>query len=318
MSPKDHLKVFVEDKTTGEIICNCGCASVVEEKTFADSAYLIEKNPDHKNMPGANKVSLVFHDNNLATEIGNYPYGKPTTTQGAATNIFVLKKWQSRTSRLNPQERRLALILQKIATFAEKMQLRHIQTDAAYLARKWVDFEQSKGRPVEEVAATLLLIASQRSAVPRSIESFHCLLKEERIKHYKRMIREIKSCLQIDISQNKDISKNIIQKICTELQYPNNLMQKALLFLELWTHDVSVSGVSPAVRSAVAVSYFIHKDRKGKRAPNQNGYGTYRLSRERYNLQDVAGIAGVTTVSVRQTLKNIESFIFQNKEKFLN
>lgn len=314
MKPKLHLKQFIIDMASGQKICNCGCGQVVEERMQDNSRFEREGDESPTRNMSRPHNKLTTHDSSLSTEIGNFTYGRITQNEKMTTNIFILKKWQQRVRENDPKERRLSNILQEITAFVGKLQIpRTLQEDAAYLARKWVEFEQSEGRLVDRVSLALLMIASKRSEKPMEEDYFSQFIKPKSRKYFFRLAREMKICLQIDESQNKCITTSLIHKICHKMEYTKSALPYATGFFEIWKNDASMTGKSPKVVAAVCVSFFIWNLRKGKRTI-ENSYGIQRISQDGYSMTDVAEAAGVTLASIRGTIRDLDNFLEKNKE----
>lgn len=159
-NPKKHLKLLLEDKENGQIICGCGCGQVVESNIPDPGKQLHDSDVGF----GGTAITLTKHDNNLTTKIDKIP-GK--------SDFNRLAKVQNWVTIANPREARLSGLLQSILYIGEKLNLgKSIINEACYHARKIQRGNRKIGFTRQSLACVLLFLASKRSFTPKSIGAF--------------------------------------------------------------------------------------------------------------------------------------------------
>ncbi len=281
----NHL---TRDYERGELVCD-ECGLVLEEG-------MIDQGPDwrafdaeqgEKRARAGAPSTLTIHDKGLSTEIGwknKDPYGKSIPTRNRA-QLYRLRKWQRRIRVSNATERNLALALAELDRIASAMNLpRNVRETAAMIYRKAVTHNLIRGRSIEGVVAASLYGSCRQCNVPRTLDEIATRShtgRKEIGRTYRFMTRELK--LRLLPTRPQDY----VQRFCSELRLKGEVQGKANEILKLATERELTSGRGPTGVSAAAIYI----------ASLQCG--------ERRTQREVAEVAGVTEVTIRNRYKEL-------------
>lgn len=281
----NHL---TRDYERGELVCD-ECGLVLEEG-------MIDQGPDwrafdaeqgEKRARAGAPTTLTIHDKGLSTEIGwknKDPYGKSIPTRNRA-QLYRLRKWQRRIRVSNATERNLAFALAELDRIASAMNLpRNVRETAAMIYRKAVNHNLIRGRSIEGVVAASLYGSCRQCNVPRTLDEIASkshIGRKEIGRTYRFMTRELK--LRLLPTRPQDY----VQRFCSELKLKGEVQTKANDILKLATERELTSGRGPTGVSAAAIYI----------ASLQCG--------ERRTQREVAEVAGVTEVTIRNRYKEI-------------
>ncbi len=281
----NHL---TRDYEKGELVCD-ECGLVLEEG-------MIDQGPDwrafdaeqgEKRARAGAPTTLTIHDKGLSTEIGwknKDPYGKSIPTRNRA-QLYRLRKWQRRIRVSNATERNLAFALAELDRIASAMNLpRNVRETAAMIYRKAVNHNLIRGRSIEGVVAASLYGSCRQCNVPRTLDEIASkshIGRKEIGRTYRFMTRELK--LRLLPTRPQDY----VQRFCSELKLKGEVQTKANDILKLATERELTSGRGPTGVSAAAIYI----------ASLQCG--------ERRTQREVAEVAGVTEVTIRNRYKEI-------------
>ena len=281
----NHL---TRDYERGELVCD-ECGLVLEEG-------MIDQGPDwrafdaeqgEKRARAGAPSTLTIHDKGLSTEIGwknKDPYGKSIPTRNRA-QLYRLRKWQRRIRVSNATERNLALALAELDRIASAMTLpRNVRETAAMIYRKAVTHNLIRGRSIEGVVAASLYGSCRQCNVPRTLDEIASrshIGRKEIGRTYRFMTRELKLRLLPTRPQE------YVQRFCSELRLKGEVQGKANEILKLATERELTSGRGPTGVSAAAIYI----------ASLQCG--------ERRTQREVAEVAGVTEVTIRNRYKEL-------------
>ena len=232
-------------------------------------------------------TTLTIHDKGLSTEIGwknRDPYGKSIPTRNRA-QLYRLRKWQRRIRVSNATERNLAFALAELDRIASSMSLpRNVRETAAMIYRKAVNRNLIRGRSIEGVVAASLYGSCRQCNVPRTLDEIASksrIGRKEIGRTYRFMTRELK--LKLMPTRPQDY----IQRFCSELKLKGEIQTRANEILKQATERELTSGRGPTGVAAAAI--YIASVQCGER----------RTQRE------VAEVAGVTEVTIRNRYKEL-------------
>ncbi|MGP8077653.1 MAG: transcription initiation factor IIB [Thermoplasmata archaeon] len=279
---------LTRDYERGELVCD-ECGLVLEES-------MIDQGPDwrafdaeqgEKRARTGAPTTLTIHDKGLSTEIGwknRDPYGKSIPTRNRA-QLYRLRKWQRRIRVSNATERNLAFALAELDRIASGMALpRNVRETAAMIYRKAVNRNLIRGRSIEGVVAASLYGSCRQCNVPRTLDEIASksrIGRKEIGRTYRFMTRELH--LKLMPTRPQDY----IQRFCSELKLKGEIQSRANEILKLATERELTSGRGPTGVAAAAIYI----------ASVQSG--------ERRTQREVAEVAGVTEVTIRNRYKEL-------------
>lgn len=276
------------DAVRGELVCQ-KCGIVVEEG-------LIDQGPewrafdseqqDKRARTGA-PTTYTLHDKGLSTIIGwknKDSYGKSIPTRNRA-QLYRLRKWQRRIRISNAAERNTAFALNELDRMSSAMGLpRKIRECAAMLYRHAVEKNLIRGRSIEGVAAAVLYAACRQCNVPRTLDEIATAARVER-KEIGRTYRFISRELGLKLMPTTPV--DYITRFVSELKLSPVVSEETKRILKLAADKELTSGRGPTGVAAAAV-YIA--------AINKN---------ERRTQREVADVAGVTEVTIRNRYKEL-------------
>ncbi|MEE9237918.1 MAG: transcription initiation factor IIB [Thermoplasmata archaeon] len=276
------------DEARGELVCQ-GCGLVIDEGMIDQGpewrAFDMEQG-EKRARTGA-PMTYTIHDKGLSTTIGwknKDSYGKSIPTKNRA-QLYRLRKWQRRIRVSNATERNLAYALGELDRMASGMGLpRTVRETAAMIYRKAVNKNLIRGRSIEGVVAAALYAACRQEKVPRTLDeianSSHVTRKEIG-RTYRFMTRQLKLRLLPTAPQD------YVSRFCSELKLSGEAQSRAMEMLKEATDKELTSGRGPTGVAAAAI------------------YVASILSNERRTQREVADVAGVTEVTIRNRYKEL-------------
>ncbi len=286
--PECGGKHLTRDYERGELICE-DCGLVLDESMIDQGpewrAFDVEQG-ERRARTGA-PMTYTIHDKGLSTEIGwknKDSYGKSIPTRNRA-QLYRLRKWQRRIRVSNATERNLAFALSELDRMASSIGLpRNVRETAAMVYRKAVNKNLIRGRSIEGVVAASLYAACRQCGVPRTLDeiaSCSRVGRKEIGRTYRFMTRELK--LRLIPTRPRDY----ISRFCSELKLSGEVQAKTLDILKEATEKELTSGRGPTGVAAASI------------------YIASFLCNERRTQREVADIAGVTEVTIRNRYKEL-------------
>jgi len=297
---------LIHDYDTGETICgNCGL--VLHE-------HMLDKGPEWKAFTEEEKnarcrvgipSTLTIHDKGLSTQVGRGgPRGVDYDAFGRklplATRLQMwrLKKWQIRSRVHSAQDRNLAQACGELDRLSDKLYIPGpVKEKAVIIYRKALKKGLVRGRTINVMAAAALYVACRDSETPRALwEIAEVSLVEgaekERIKGiarcYRLLLKELN--LQMPIA----VPLTYISKIAEKVGIPGEtqglaikILRQAKILQQAKKKPIG-SGKDP-IGLAGAALYI---------ASQQNNEGATQ--------EDIAKVAGVTSVTIRNRYKHLK------------
>ncbi len=276
------------DETRGELVCQ-ECGLVIEQGMIDQGpewrAFDLEQG-EKRARTGA-PMTYTIHDKGLSTTIGwknKDSYGKSIPTKNRA-QLYRLRKWQRRIRVSNATERNLAFALSELDRMASGMGLpRNVRETAAVIYRKAVNKNLIRGRSIEGVVAASLYAACRQNGVPRTLDEIanaSRVTRKEIGRTYRFMTRQLK--LRLMPTRPQDY----VSRFCSELKLSGEVQSKAMDILKDATDKELTSGRGPTGVAAAAI------------------YIASILGNERRTQREVADVAGVTEVTIRNRYKEL-------------
>ncbi len=279
---------LIRDYRRGEFICQ-DCGLVIEE-TYIDSGpewRAFDSEQKEKRARVGAPITYTIHDKGLSTIIdwGNKDYyGKAISVRNRA-QLFRLRKWQRRIRISNATERNLAFALSELDRLASALGLpKSVREIASVIYRKSVEKNLVRGRSIEGVVAAALYAACRQAGVPRTLDEIAAYSRVDR-KEVGRTYRFIARELGLKLMPTSPA--DYIPRFCTALGLSGEVQKKAIEIIKKAEEKELTSGRGPTGVAAAAI------------------YIASILSGERRTQREVAEVAGVTEVTIRNRYKEL-------------
>lgn len=281
------------NREKGEVTCK-DCGLVVEEKMVEFGQEWREFGEDggdsSKRRTGA-PMTYTQYDQGLGTEIGQKA-DLYRLNERDKSKFFRLRKWQYRIS--TAIERNLKLALAELKRVSSYLKLpKSVEEEAARIYTLAVQRGLVRGRSMESVVAGALYAACRRHEVPRTLDELgeaSSIEKKEIGRTYRFITREL------GISVLPSNPADYIARFASSLKLNPETQSKAVEILELAQKAELTSGRGPTGIAAAALYVAALM------------YGEKRTQRE------VADVAGVTEVTIRNRYKELLDKLSLNKE----
>ena len=275
-----NLKV---NRDRGEVACReCG---LVLEDTMVDfeqewrefDAEAAEK----KRRTGA-PMSYTHFDQGLGTEVGTkadyYKLGS-----GNKNKFFRLRKWQQRIS--TAIERNLKLALSELKRVSSYLKLpSNVEEEASRMYTRVVQKYLVRGRSMESVVAGCVYAACRRQGVPRTLDEIaeaSDVEKKEVGRTYRFVTREL------DIKILPSNPADYVPRFASSLNLSAETQTRAVEIIEAAQRAELTSGRGPTGIAAAAL------------------YVSSLINGEKRTQREVADVAGVTEVTIRNRYKEL-------------
>jgi transcription initiation factor TFIIB len=281
------------DQEQGEVICN-DCGLLIEEKmvdTGIDLSGKFDKS-EKKGRAGA-PISMQKFDKGLTTNVGEISdIYKLDTKQ---TRKFLrLKKWQERVSTSIERNLRLAMSeLRKVSSFLNLPNV--VGDEAARIYNYVLQRGFVRGRSMESVIAACIYAACRSYNIPRTLDEIAQASDMER-KEIGRTYRFIIRRLTIKVKPSSP--NDYISRFSSILKLSPKTQNHSLRILKKADEEELTSGRGPAGIAAAAL------------------YVAALLNDEKKTQREVADVAGITEVTIRNRYKElIERLGLEDKMK---
>ena len=277
-----------KDYSRAELVCG-SCGLVLDED-------IIDHGPEWRAFDSEQRekrartgapMTYTIHDKGLSTVIGwknRDSYGKAIPTRNRA-QLYRLRKWQRRTRISNATERNIVIALSELDRMASSLGLpRTVRETAAMIYRKAALKKLVRGRSIEGVATAALYAACRQCHVPRTLDEISNIAhisRKEIGRNYRYVSRELR--LKLLPTSPEDY----ISRFCSELKLSGDVRAKTVEILREAAHRELTSGRGPTGMAAASL------------------YIASVLCGERRTQREVAEIAGVTEVTIRNRYKEL-------------
>ena len=270
------------DEQKGEIICN-DCGLIVEEKivdTGQDAGGQFDKS--EKKGRGGAPISMQKFDKGLTTNVGEI--SDIYRLEAGQTRKFLrLKKWQERVS--TSIERNLRLAMSELRRVASFLSLPNVVRDESSRVYNYVlQRGLVRGRSMESVIAACIYAACRSYNIPRTLDEISSASDVER-KEIGRTYRFIVRKLKIKVKPSSP--KDYISRFSSILHLSPKSQNEALKILKKADISELTSGRGPAGIAAAAL------------------YVAALLNDEKKTQREVADVAGITEVTIRNRYKEL-------------
>ena len=270
------------DEQRGEIYCN-DCGTVNEEK-MVDSGQELQGSFDsgEKKGRGGAPLSMQKFDKGLTTNVGEVSDIYKLDT-GATRKFLRLKKWQERVSTSIERNLRLAMTeLRRVASFLNLPEV--VKDEASRIYQFVLQRGLVRGRSMESVIAACIYAACRSYNIPRTLDEISNASDVER-KEIGRTYRFIVRKLKIKITPSSP--KDYIHRFASVLKLSPKTQNEALKILKRAEGSELTSGRGPAGIAAAGL------------------YVAALLNNEKKTQREVADVAGITEVTIRNRYKEL-------------
>ena len=274
---------FDYNPSRGEVICK-HCGLVIDENIIdlgPEWRAFDHEQRDRRTRVGAPTTNTI-HD-----------YGLPTTIDWKNNNIasknlpqwYRMRKWQKKIRVSGSRERNLAFALSELDRKCSNLGLsRSIRESASLVYRKALDNNLIRGRTIQGVVAASIYISCRMCHLPRTLGEVADALNVTK-KELGRVHRFLVRKLNIKLSPISP--KDYIPRFASELNLSEKSQVKAIEIINLSQEKGLIVGKGP--NGVAAASLYISSQLLG----------------ERKSQRDVAEVAGVTEVTVRNRYKEL-------------
>jgi len=280
------------NKDRGEVICR-DCGLVIEDKMidFTQEWHEFDSDSGDKKRRAGAPMTYTQFDHGLGTDIGRKA-DLSSLSQKNRNKFFRLRKWQYRIS--TAIERNLKLALGELKRVASYLKLPgSVEEEAARVYTMAVQKGLVRGRSMESVVAGAIYAACRRHEVPRTLDELSeasGIEKKEIGRTYRFVTRE----LGITILPSNP--SDYITRFSSALKLSAETQSNAIEILEQAQKAELTSGRGPTGIAAAAlyVSALLHGEKRTQR--------------------EVADVAGVTEVTIRNRYKELLDKLKLEKE----
>lgn len=286
-------KDIFRDEEKGETICR-SCGLVIEDKMIDFSQEWRDFEDDRggsRRRTGAPSTYTQF-DQGLGTEVGQTSDFYKLGSEKDKDKFFRLRKWHYRISTAIERNLKVALAeLKRVSSFLKLS--KSVEEEAARIYTLAVQKGLVRGRSMESVVAGALYAACRRHEVPRTLDEMgeaSGIEKKEIGRTYRFVTRE----LGINILPSNPA--DYIPRFASALNLSADTQTRAMEILEQARDIELTSGRGPTGIAAAAlyVSSLIHGEKRTQR--------------------EVADVAGVTEVTIRNRYKELIKKLKLSKE----
>ena len=280
---------IIYDAEKGELVCN-NCGLVIEENVTDTGPEWRAFDADQRNSRARTGAPIKYMKPNkgLVTEIDMYNRdirGARLPSKRQA-QLYRMRKWHKRASIASSSERNYLIALPELNRVASYLGLpENIRESAALLYRQCVKNNLIRGRPIETVVNAALYATCRSAGMPRTLDEIAQISGVPK-KEIGRAYRVISHELNLKIPLTDPIS--YVPRYVAALKLSGEAQEKAIALLKQAMKKGLVSGRSPTGVSAAAV------------------YIAGALIGERRTQKEVADVAGVTEVTIRNRYRELK------------
>jgi transcription initiation factor TFIIB len=286
--PKCNSTHLTKDYSRAELVCEkCGLVIDAEIMDHGPEWRAFDSDQREKRSRVGSPMTYTIHDKGLSTMIGwqnRDSYGRSIPTRNRA-QLYRLRKWQTRTRISDGTERNLAIALTSLDRMSSSLGLpRNVRETAAMIYRKAVRRKFIRGRSIEGVSAAVLYAACRQCNVPRTLGEISKVANMPK-KEIGRNYRDISRKLELKLLPTTP--QDYISRFCSLLRLSNDVQVKTIDILKHATKEELTSGRGPTGLASAAL------------------YIASVLCGERRTQREVAEVAGVTEVTIRNRYKEL-------------
>ena len=271
-----------QDYERGEI--TCGRCGLVLDDNYIDQGQewrmSSSEKSDSRSRTGLAMTNLL-HDRGLSTGISvanSDSYGRPIPPRNRS-QLYRMRKWQTRVAASNPREGNLMRALQELERMAPTLGIpAEIRESSAAIYRKATNQSAFLGRHIKCFVAGSIYAACRMAGVPRTVHEIAVQtgIDEKALgRCYRFLSRNLG--LEVPISKPSDFVSNF----CSELGVSGKTRELSLEILDRATRNMMTSGKKPTAIAASAI------------------YLAAQINGEAVTQASVAKVTGVSVVTIR-------------------
>lgn len=283
----------MRDYDAAEIVCE-GCGYVIAEK-------LVDSRPEWRAFDDEQKakrtrvgapLTFTIHDKGLSTVIDwrdKRPSGK-SLTPAERLDLYKLRKWQRRVRVSDATERNLAVALSELSKLSSGLNLpKNILETASVIYRRAIKKKLIRGRSIHNVTAAAIYMSCRQCGVARTLDEIAAsssLNKKDIGRSYRFMVRELETFVP------PSTSMHYAARFSNKLGVSGKAEAIALRILDIAKGMKLTSGRGPTGIAAAAT------------------YVATVLTNERRTQREIAEVANVTEVTIRNRYKELLERLF--------
>jgi len=283
---------LIRDYARAEVTC-ADCGLVVAD-------HLMDPGPEWRAFDGEQRerrqrggapMTYTIHDKGLSTVIDwrNKDIFGRSITPSKKSQMVRLRKWDKRARMSDSTERNLAFALSEIDRIATQLRLpKNVREAASMVYRQTVEHRLIRGRSIESVTASSLYVACRQFSVPRTLEEIAAVTKVDK-KEIGRTYRFLSRELRIKLAPTSPV--DYIPRFASDLGLSGKVQGEAINILGKVVAQGLTSGRGPMGVAAAAL------------------YIAAVLNNEQRTQRDVAEVARVTEVTVRNRYKEMVEYL---------
>ncbi len=279
---------IIFDAERGEYIC-ATTGEILEQKLINQGPEWRAFTPEEKERRSriGGPLSPTVHDRGLTTVIDwrdKDATGKKLEPK-RRLEFLRYRKWQIRSRIQSSVDRNLAQAMNELDRLANQLHLtKAVREEAAIIYRKAVEKGLVRGRSIESVVAASVYVACRLKRVPRTLDEISMYTRANRkeiARCYRLLIKELQ--IRVPIANPIDY----IPRMGSLLDLSGKAMKTAAEIIKKAKEMALTAGKDPAGLAAAAI------------------YIATLLENERRTQKEIANIAGVTEVTVRNRYKEL-------------
>ncbi|HLC36545.1 MAG TPA: transcription initiation factor IIB [archaeon] len=287
--PVCNSEKFQHDQERGELVCQ-KCGEVISDEMIdvGKEWRSFDSSQFEERARTGSPMKYVKLNKGLVTMIdrrGTDLRGNKLSSKSRA-QMYRLIKWHKRASISSSMQRNLSIALTELRRVASYLNIpEELIEAAALLYRKTVKKGLIRGRLIEAVVAAVLYTVCRTYNVPRTLNEMaeaSGLTKKEIGRTYRFLVRELK----LSIPLTNPI--HYIPRFASELNLSGEVQEEGRKILEEAIGNGLISGRGPTGVAAAAV------------------YIAGLLKGERRTQKEVANVAGVTEVTIRNRYRELK------------
>ncbi|MBN3037566.1 MAG: transcription initiation factor IIB [Candidatus Diapherotrites archaeon] len=287
--PECGSKNIKHDYAHAELECK-DCGTIIDES-------IVDAGPEWRAFDSDQKakrqrtgapIKYTKPNKGLVTEIDRYNRdirGSKISPQSQA-QMYRLRKWHKRSSISSSMERNLTIALSELDRIASTLGLpANVREASALLYRKAVEKGLIRGRLIESVVAAVLYTLCRQYGIPRTLDEISEVSGIPK-KEIGRTYRFVKKELFVKVPLTNPI--HYVPRFASELELSGEVQERAKDILEEAISKGLISGRGPTGVAAAAV------------------YIAGVIMGERRTQKEVADVAGVTEVTIRNRYRELK------------
>jgi transcription initiation factor TFIIB len=285
---------MITEQETGEIVCS-NCGLVLSDRAIDNHAeWRAFDNEKVSRVRTGSPNSLAIHDMGLATIIGKADMDSAGHKLNAYTSSSMqrLRTWDARTRAHTSTHRNLIMAFNELDRLKDKLNLSEaIVQKTAYIYRKAQDKKLVRGRSTSSILAAAIYMTCREMEAPRSLRDVAQttnIKRKDLARSYRLLVLEL------------DMRVPLLDPIKCVIKIGNkaNLSEK--------TKRMAINTMNDVVKNEISAG----KDPMGLAATVL--YMSCLTNGETLTQKNIADAAGVTEVTVRNRLKDLNMRLYPN------